>query len=95
MALEKTSLAMIAGEVGITKPSIYYHFASRMNWWNASFDNEAIIISIIISPDRNERAQLREKLYQGDCVHADRKPECQLRPESGRHRNRFWTAFGN
>ncbi|MEC0203836.1 TetR/AcrR family transcriptional regulator [Paenibacillus lautus] len=36
--IDKTSLAMIAGEVGITKPSIYYHFASKDELVERVFD---------------------------------------------------------
>lgn len=36
--IEKTSLAMIAGEIGITKPSIYYHFASKDELVERVFD---------------------------------------------------------
>ncbi|KZS47190.1 TetR family transcriptional regulator [Paenibacillus glucanolyticus] len=36
--IEKTSLAMIASEVGITKPSIYYHFVSKDELIDRVFD---------------------------------------------------------
>ncbi|OAB41704.1 TetR/AcrR family transcriptional regulator [Paenibacillus glacialis] len=37
--LERTSLGMIASKVGITKPSIYYHFSSKEELISRTFDH--------------------------------------------------------
>ncbi|CAI8719974.1 TetR family transcriptional regulator [Brevibacillus sp. IT-7CA2] len=52
--IEKTSLTMIATEVGITKPAIYYHFAFRgtsyRNWVEAIAERG--IEFGVVTPDR-------------------------------------------
>lgn len=65
--LEKTSLGMIASKVGMTKPSIYYHFTSKDELISRTFEH---IFSdhqfdkyFLTSPLTKE--SFREALYQG------------------------------
>lgn len=65
--IEKTSLAMIANEVGMTKPSIYYHFASKEELIDRVF--EYIFCDYhfdhYFKIDQFNKENFEEKLYQG------------------------------
>jgi AcrR family transcriptional regulator len=65
--LEKTSLGMIASKVGITKPSIYYHFATKEELVGRTFDHifKDHHFEKYFQTHLMTRENYRDTLYQG------------------------------
>ncbi|XRD26375.1 TetR/AcrR family transcriptional regulator [Lysinibacillus fusiformis] len=63
---EKTSLAMIAAEVGISKPAIYYYFQSKDQLITYLFDELYKVIQQDVAVDYKElsRVNFKEKLLE-------------------------------
>ncbi|RXZ79506.1 TetR/AcrR family transcriptional regulator [Paenibacillaceae bacterium] len=65
--IEKTSLGMIAKKVGMTKPSIYYHFASKEELVNRTYTHifRAHHFNSYFHIDALSKHNYVETLYQG------------------------------
>jgi AcrR family transcriptional regulator len=65
--LEKTSLGMISRQVGITKPSIYYHFSTKEELISKTYDHifRGHDFAAYFQMDSITRDNIVEILYQG------------------------------
>ncbi|SFF31402.1 transcriptional regulator, TetR family [Paenibacillus algorifonticola] len=65
--IERTSLSMIAGKVGITKPSIYYHFSTKEELVSRIYSHlfENHYFDSYFQADLVTAGNFREALYKG------------------------------
>lgn len=65
--IERTSLSMIAGKVGITKPSIYYHFSTKEELVSRTYEYifQNHHFGKYFQEEPVTSASFRETLYQG------------------------------
>ncbi|GIN57334.1 TetR family transcriptional regulator [Lederbergia ruris] len=79
--IEKTSLAMIATKVGITKPSIYYHFASKEELIDRIFEYSLgdYQFDHFVQIDECNEQNFAKKLYQAGLRMFPEKDEIYLR----------------